>query len=174
MEQPLWQVLLLVALTPAICEELAFRGFILSGLRRMGHKWGAIVLTAVLFGLAHGILQQSLSACVVGIVIGYVAVKTGSLLPGVLYHLTHNSLSILLSRITPDLLESQPLLRFAVEPGAEAGQIIYRLPFAVAAALLAVCILWWLKSLPYTHSAEERLQEALDSQPAAMPARSVA
>ena len=35
----------LVALTPAICEELAFRGFILSGLRRMGHKWGAIVLT---------------------------------------------------------------------------------------------------------------------------------
>ena len=46
--------------------------------------------------------------------------------------------------------------------------------FAIAAALLAACILWWLKSLPYTHSAEERLQEALDSQPAAMPARSIA
>ena len=174
MEQPLWQVLLLIALTPAICEELAFRGFILSGLRRMGHKWGAIVLTAVLFGLAHGILQQSLAACVVGIVIGYVAVKTGSLLPGVLYHLTHNSLSIVLSRLTPDMLESQPLLRFAVEPGAEAGQFVYRVPFAITAALLAACLLWWLKNLPYTHSAEERLQEALDSQPAALAARSVA
>ena len=45
-----------IAVTPAICEELAFRGFILSGLRRMGHKWGAIVLTSVFFGLAHGIL----------------------------------------------------------------------------------------------------------------------
>jgi sodium transport system permease protein len=174
MEQPLWQVLLLVALTPAICEELAFRGFILSGLRRMGHKWGAIVLTAVLFGLAHGILQQSLAACVVGIVIGYVAVKTGSLLPGVLYHLTHNGLSILLSRLTPDIIESQPLLRLAVEPGPEAGQFVYRVPFAITAALLAACLLWWLKSLPYTHSAEERLQEALDSQPVALPARSVA
>jgi len=72
------------------------------------------------------------------------------------------------------VLESQPLLRFALEPVGEAGQFVYRVPFAVAAGLLAVCILWWLKSLPYTHSAEERLQEALDSQPAAMPARSVA
>jgi sodium transport system permease protein len=174
MEQPLWQVLLLVSLTPAICEELAFRGFILSGLRRMGHKWGAIVLTAVLFGLAHGILQQSLAACVVGIVIGYIAVKTGSLLPGVIYHCTHNGLSILVGRLTPEAIESQPLLRFALEPGSEAGQFVYRVPFAIAAALLAVCILWWLRSLPYTHSAEERLQEALDSQPAAMPARSIA
>lgn len=173
-EQPLWQVLLLIALTPAICEELAFRGFILSGLRRMGHKWGAIVLAAALFGLAHGILQQSLAACVVGIVIGYVAVKTGSLLPGVLYHLTHNSLSVLIGRLTPDVFDSHPILRLAVEPGPEAGQFVYRVPFAVAAGLLAVCILWWLKSLPYTHSAEERLQEALDSQPAALPARSVA
>ena len=44
---PLWQVLLLMALAPAICEELAFRGFILSGLRRIGHKWGAIAFTSV-------------------------------------------------------------------------------------------------------------------------------
>ena len=55
-----------------------------------------------------------------------------------LYHLVHNSLSILLSRVTPDVFESQPLLRFAVEPGAEAGQFVYRVPFAIAAALVAV------------------------------------
>ena len=102
---PWWQVLLLIALVPAVCEELAFRGFILSGLRRMGHKWGAIVLTSVFFGVTHSILQQSLSACVVGIVIGYIAVKTGSLLPGVLYHLAHNGLSVALGRVTPEVLE---------------------------------------------------------------------
>ena len=34
-----WLVLVVMAVTPAICEELAFRGFILSGLRHMGHKW---------------------------------------------------------------------------------------------------------------------------------------
>ena len=95
---PLWQVLLVIAVVPAICEELAFRGFILSGLRRIGHKWGAIIIASAFFGMAHGILQQSLAAGAVGIVIGYLAVKTGSLWPGVLYHFVHNSLSVLLGR----------------------------------------------------------------------------
>ena len=62
----LWQVLLLLAVVPAVCEELAFRGFILSGFRHLGHRWRAIVLSAIFFGLTHGILQQSLLACLVG------------------------------------------------------------------------------------------------------------
>jgi sodium transport system permease protein len=171
---PLWQALLVICLAPAICEELAFRGFILSGLRRLGHKWGAIVLTSVLFGLAHGILQQSLGATVIGIVIGYIAVKTGSLLPGVLYHGVHNSLSILIGRLTPEVVDSQPLLKAIFEPGSEPGEMIYRWPMVLVAAALALGLVWWLKRLPYHRSAEERLQEALDSQSAAVPARSLA
>ena len=134
---PLWQVLLVICLAPAICEELAFRGFILSGLRRMGHKWGAIVLSALFFGLAHGILQQSIGATVIGIVIGYVAVKTGSLLPGMVYHAVHNGLSVMLGRITPEVMESQPLLRLVLEPGTEAGEFIYRWPVAMVAVAVA-------------------------------------
>ena len=38
---------------PAVCEELAFRGFILSGFRRLGHKRRAIVYSALLFGLTQ-------------------------------------------------------------------------------------------------------------------------
>ncbi|HZN33176.1 MAG TPA: ABC transporter permease subunit/CPBP intramembrane protease [Pirellulaceae bacterium] len=161
---PLWQALLLIALAPAICEELAFRGFILSGLRHLGHKWGAIVLASVFFGLTHFMLQQSISACVIGIVIGYVAVKTGSIFPGMLYHFVHNGSSLLLSRVTPDLLESYPLLKLVFTPGAEPGSYFYRVPFTVAAALLGLGLLWWFQRLPYHRSAEERLQEALDHQ----------
>jgi sodium transport system permease protein len=171
---PLWQALAVICLAPAICEELAFRGFILSGLRRMGHKWGAIVLSAALFGLAHGILQQSLGAAAIGVVIGYIAVKTGSIVPGMLYHGVHNSLSVLTGRLTPELLDSQPLLKLAFDAGSEPGQISYRWPVAFIAAALAVAVLWWLKNLPYHRSAEERLQEALDSQPSATPLHSVA
>ena len=172
-DKPLWQVLLIIAVTPAICEELAFRGFILSGLRRMGHKWGAIVLTSVFFGLAHGLLQQSLSACAVGIVIGYVVVKTGSLWPGVLFHFTHNSLSVLQARITPELHESQPLSQFLFGPGLADGSLLYSVQATLTCGLLGLGVLWWLKSLPYHRSAEERLQEALDhetSLPAKLPA----
>ena len=160
---PLWQVLLIIGLAPAICEELAFRGFILSGLRRMGHKWGAIALAGLLFGMAHGILQQSLSAWVIGIVIGYIAVKTGSLWPGVLYHFVHNGLSVLLGRITPEMFDSQPILRLLFTRGAD-GELVYSVPATIIAALLAALVLLWLKSLPYHRSAEERLQEALDHQ----------
>ena len=45
-----WFPLLLVALVPAVCEEIAFRGFILSGFRHLGHRRRAIVDTALLFG----------------------------------------------------------------------------------------------------------------------------
>src|SRR6185295_19082690 len=42
---PLWQLVLVLALVPAVIEELAFRGFILSGFRHVGHKWQAIALS---------------------------------------------------------------------------------------------------------------------------------
>ena len=162
--QPLWQVLLLIAVTPAICEELAFRGFILSGLRRMGHKWAAIVLTSIFFGLAHGLLQQSLAACAVGVIIGYITVKTGSLWPAMLYHLCHNGLSVLHTRLTPELVETQPILRQIFAEVLADGQLRYSLPATLLMGLIGVLLLLWLKSLPYEHSAEERLQEALDHQ----------
>ena len=88
-----WPLLLLIAVVPAVCEELAFRGFILSGFRHLGHKWRAIVYSALLFGLAHGILQQSLIASLVGVVLGYLAVQSGSILPGMVFHLCHNALA---------------------------------------------------------------------------------
>ena len=169
-EAPLWGAILLIALTPAICEELAFRGFILSGLRHIGHKWSAIVLCSIFFGLAHGMLQQSLAACAIGVVIGYIAVKTGSLLPAALYHFSHNSLSLLMSRVTSQTLQEYPVLRFVFTPAPEffasgkPEQMLYSPVATIIAALLAMGILFWLKSLPYYATAEERLQKALDHQ----------
>jgi sodium transport system permease protein len=157
------ELLLLVGVVPAICEELAFRGFILSGLRRLGHKWTAIAICSVLFGVAHGLLQQSLSAAVVGMVIGYLAVKTNSLLPAVAYHLVHNSLGVLHSRITPTLVEQWPVLDALVELSADGG-VEYRWTAMVIASLLGALILLWIKRLPYHPCAEEKLQEALARQ----------
>src|SRR4029079_18574113 len=96
-----WLPYVMMALLPAICEELAFRGFVLSGLRHLGSKRWAIGLSAIFFGMAHGIIQQSLSATALGLVIGYVAVQTGSLIPGMLFHLTYNSLMF----VGPSLME---------------------------------------------------------------------
>ncbi|HZL87729.1 MAG TPA: ABC transporter permease subunit/CPBP intramembrane protease [Pirellulaceae bacterium] len=178
---PLWQAVLLIGLTPAICEELAFRGFILSGLRHIGHRWIAIAMTAALFGIAHGLLQQSLSAFVVGLVIGYVAVKTNSIWPAMVFHMVHNSLMVLLTHVSRSDVSEHPLLSRLLVPASEAfgpwtwlarwigeslqsEQLVYH-PVAVALMLAgAGVVVLWLRRLPSHASAEERLQEALDHQ----------
>jgi sodium transport system permease protein len=163
------ELILLVAVTPAICEELAFRGFILSGLRRMGHKWTAIAICSVLFGVAHGLLQQSLAATVVGMVIGYIAVKTNSLLPAMAYHFVHNALGVLHGRITPDVLREWAVLD-AIFLYSPTEGVEYRWSAMVIAALCGALVLLWIKRLPYHPCAEERLQDAIARQTPLLPA----
>lgn len=165
-DAPIWQVILLIGVTPAICEELAFRGFILSGFRRIGHSWTAIALASLFFGVIHAILQQSISATVVGMVIGYIAIKTGSLLPAVLYHFTHNTLTLLMSRIDAATVESHPALQLVFRRFEDRGQVawMYDPMFAAIAFTLATAIALWYKSLPYRRTREEDLQQALSEQ----------
>ena len=85
-----WHLVLLMAVLPAICEELAFRGFILSGLRHLGKSWQAIALSALFFGVAHGVIQQSILASLFGLVLGFIAIRTQSILPCMVFHASHN------------------------------------------------------------------------------------
>lgn len=157
----IWSLVLLLAVVPALCEELAFRGFILSGFRHLGHKWRAIVFSALLFGISHGIFQQSIVASLLGLVLGYLAVQTGSLLPGILFHATHNALALLGAKFLPGWAAGHAGLHWALntEAGAET---LYRWPTAALGLALAAPLLWWLHRLPYQKSAEEVLQEAID------------
>ncbi len=160
----MWQLILVMALLPAICEELAYRGFILSGLRHMGHKWGAIALSAIFFGVAHGLLQQSIMASALGMVLGYIAVQTGSLFPGVLLHFLHNSLVFLI----PYSYEQGAFKRFgmewAVRTVGEDGGYVYTMPVLIVCGVVTLAILLWFRQLPYKASAEETLTDALDHQ----------
>ena len=90
-------MLLAMAAVPAVFEELAFRGFMLSGLKSETKDWTAIFITAAFFGITHGILQQSLNAGMIGVLLGYVAVRTNSIIPTMIIHFMHNGLVILLA-----------------------------------------------------------------------------
>jgi sodium transport system permease protein len=169
-EAPMWQVLALLALTPAICEELAFRGFILSGLRHLGHKGMAILVTSLFFGIVHGMLQQSINACVLGMVLGFLAVQTGSILPCMLFHATHNALQIVSAvTFTSEFLQRHPsMTRFFVESSSvPESAVVFRAPIVVASVAASALLLRWFWSLPFSPTPEERLQEALDRQSAA-------
>ena len=68
-------------------------------------QWTAIILSSILFGATHSIFQQSLITCLVGIVIGFLAIQSGSLWPGVLFHVTHNALGLFVHGATESLAD---------------------------------------------------------------------
>ena len=88
--------LLLVAILPAVCEEFLHRGILLQGIRSLGYK-KAIIISGVLFGLIHFSITQAVYATVIGILLGFVAIVSKSILPSIIIHFTNNAISLYLS-----------------------------------------------------------------------------
>jgi membrane protease YdiL (CAAX protease family) len=91
---PLDWVLSLVLLTvvPAFLEEYLFRGVIMQGLRCFGDGV-ALLASAIFFALAHFNAMQATNAFLMGLVIGYFVLRTGSLWTGIILHFLVNLLS---------------------------------------------------------------------------------
>ena len=93
---------LLVGLLPAVCEEACFRGVVLVGLSRGGSRGLAVVGSALAFGIFHVNPYHVAAATTLGLVLGYAAYESRSLLPGVLMHFVNNALQMVLVR-RPDI-----------------------------------------------------------------------
>ncbi len=154
-----WILLAVLAFTPAVCEELAFRGFILSGLRHSGHRWGAIVASSVFFGATHGILQQSLSAFALGLLLGYLAVQTGSLFPGIAFHAVYNSLALALAWNSDPSRQGSGFSWLFSGSSAGAG---YRWPVVIAGLAASAALLLWFRGQPFESTEEESLLQAVE------------
>jgi sodium transport system permease protein len=111
---PLWGLLLLGAVVPAICEEALFRGLIFGALRGMGAGW-ALLLSSLLFGLAHGSVYRLLPTFTLGMVMGLLRWRSGSLLPSMVFHGLHNGLAVTLIFLKPTWASS--LLGMSQLPG---------------------------------------------------------
>lgn len=115
-----------------VIEEYIFRWKLLNRLRPYGEK-AAILYTALMFGLMHGNLTQFLYAAAIGVILGYMAVKTGRMLYNCLLHILINSCSMALAAI---LLSGGPLsilLSF--------GSLIVMLA-EIVAALVLFLVFW--------------------------------
>ena len=103
-------ILLAMAITPAIFEELFFRGYLFSSLKATATKANTILSSAVLFGLFHVVATSVLAterfvpSTLVGLMLGWVCWRTGSVLPGILLHATHNSFLLLLAYYRDEII----------------------------------------------------------------------
>ncbi|EDL58213.1 ABC transporter permease subunit/CPBP intramembrane protease [Gimesia maris] len=97
---PLWVKLISLAVMPAVCEELFFRGYLLSSLLHRFSNWWAILASSLLFALFHVIVRDSLfierffPSFFMGLCLAYVNVRSRSVIPGILLHMIHNGLLI--------------------------------------------------------------------------------
>lgn len=103
MKEP-WGYVAIGLLAP-LAEEVVFRGAVLRKLLElMGHKWrwGAIVISAAVFGALHGNNAQFCTAFVMGIVLGWMYYRTRSIVPGIAMHFVNNSTVYVLANLLPN------------------------------------------------------------------------
>jgi sodium transport system permease protein len=88
---PQWQIFAYLAVLPALCEEIAFRGLLLSGLKRRFRPLTLAIVVGVIFGLFHLTLFRLAPTAALGVAITGIALMTGSIFPGMLLHMGNNA-----------------------------------------------------------------------------------
>jgi len=91
------ELILLVAIVPALCEESLFRGYILDRLSMQDQTWRAIMVSSVLFGLFHQSVHTLLPSALSGVFFAFLAKKTGSLISPMISHFVVNVWAIIVA-----------------------------------------------------------------------------
>ena len=92
---PLGATLLLLSVAPAVTEEIAFRGIVLSRLDGVFGRNEALVVQAALFGIVHMLPMIFVSHFMLGLALGFVRRRTGSLYPCMFMHAAYNAWAVL-------------------------------------------------------------------------------
>jgi len=124
---------IVVGLLAPVGEELFFRGYMLTRLRRAWSAGPAILVTAIAFGVIHGEWVHGVLAAGIGIYLGVVAERAGSVVPAIVCHVANNTASVLLSALV----------------GSPRGRVLN----AVLVAVSAVIVAWALRRLARVPSA---------------------
>jgi len=93
-EMPLWQLLLFLTIIPGILEELAFRGVLLHGLRKVFGPVGICLVVGAIFGIFHVSLFRLVPTAYLGVIFAAVVLLTGSIFPVMLWHFANNAIGL--------------------------------------------------------------------------------
>ena len=125
-------LLIIIALSPGICEEVFFRGLLMRGYEGIG-KIQAIVISSVLFGIIHFNLQNIAGTTVLGLIFGILVYKTNSLYAGIIGHATNNGIAVTIGYIMNTAAEN--VLPLEIETVQAPGML------QMAAATIAIGVI---------------------------------
>ena len=107
---------LVIAILPALCEELVFRGVLLTSLARWLGPAAAVILSAAAFGAVHFDPVRPVFAFALGLALGILRVRSDSLRHTAIVHATFNTLTLFIAPLVDDPSEPyrpQPALGLA-------------------------------------------------------------
>ena len=137
-------VVLLLAVMPAICEELIFRGIIYNGLRQKFSALFSILISAGLFTLIHFSIYQTFFQFILGVVLALIVHYTGNIVYGMIYHFVNNFIIILFNYVSPN----KALFEFTTWGAKE---IILSIVFMLIGAAVAYLFFKILKNYAQKH-----------------------
>jgi sodium transport system permease protein len=156
----LWATLCVFAIAPAICEELGFRGFILSGLESLKSKWQAILISSFLFGITHSVIHQSIVTFFVGMVLGIIAVHSRSLIPCILFHAVHNSMTVLLGHLSMETVGNSRLLS-SILATSDGNSFHYAPQAGLVMTMGGIALIVWFWQLPRSRPDHGKLDKSV-------------
>lgn len=95
-----YATLLVAVFVAPFCEEVFFRGFVFGGLRQGMHVGWAIVLSSLIFAVAHADVGSFAVLFLIGLALAFIRWRTASLWPGMLLHIANNALGALFIILT--------------------------------------------------------------------------
>lgn len=131
-QQPFILLVIVVALMPAVGEELLFRGLVFGSLRsRIQVKW-AILISALIFGLFHMSLVKFLPTACLGALFAYIVWRGKSIFLSMMLHFINNLLSVLAMKYQEEAGRILPIM---------AKEVFSVIDICVLAATGVVCVL---------------------------------
>lgn len=91
---PMWMALLIIALTPALCEEMLFRGTVMHSSYKLRIPALIILVNAVIFGAAHLSLVKIPTVTILGILLAYMTYKSDNMTYSMIIHFVNNASSV--------------------------------------------------------------------------------
>lgn len=129
-------MLLIVAVAPAIFEEIFARGLIMRAYEKFGAKTG-IVVSSVFFGIMHYDITNFIFPIFLGLILGYVVYRTNSIFAGMIVHFVNNALGVVFLYIF------KPLQGKYYET-IDIADILFYFIIAVIASVFIFCIIHYI------------------------------
>lgn len=137
--KPLWLNILYIAILPPVIEEFIFRGALFQGFRNCG-LFKTAFFTALMFGLAHGNLNQFMYAFAVGMFLAYLVEASGSVFASMLAHTLINGTTVVLVFMERHLPENITSAMVEAESRTASVQDLGLMFWIIGAAIAGACM----------------------------------